>query len=608
MERRIIFCTYIVLSAFAILLLRLFSIQVIKGSRYREISDNNRLKVERVTAPRGIIYDRNGSPLVRNIPFFDISAVREYMPSDEETLLSLSALLNIEPGKLKAMLHVPAVKTYVPVKLRDNLSLSEVAMIAARKIDFPGLQVDVRTGREYIYGELAAHVSGYLNRLTPGQAGDSDYSGLPPDAFVGQYGVEKFHDDILRGRAGGRMTEVDAMGRETRVISFEEPSKGRDIRLTIDMPVQIEAEKNLAGRAGAVVAIDPQTGEILALASSPSFDPNMFMEGMSAFDWNMLVTDSKKPLLNRAIQSRYPPGSTFKVITALAALEEGVINDETKFHCKGSIEYGGREFKCWKKEGHGTVNLNRALAESCDVFFYEVGKRLDIDKLASYARRFGLGMPSGIGLNGEIAGLVPDSKWKAKAKKDKWYMGETLHTVIGQGYLTATPIEMAVVTSALVNGGRLVKPKLLMDDAGALSDSFSTAGVKPENLFRIKSALISSVNEGGGTGHLARSNITEIGGKTGTAQVVSKSVYDRNRLSELKDHAWFISFAPGDKPEIAVTVFIEHGGGGGAEAAPVAKNVIEAYFNAKAERLKQEEEKEKELEYGMGDDRQKADK
>jgi penicillin-binding protein 2 len=472
-------------------------------------------------------------------------------------------------------------RTFEPLLLKENLLLEEVARIEARKIDFPGIQVDVRMDREYLYGEHAGHVIGYLSQLTARQLREGDYPALPEKAFAGQYGVEKAYDLSLRGRTGREIIEVDAIGRETRVVSIDQPLKGQDIRLTIDIPIQIEAERNLKGRTGAVVAVVPDTGEILVLASSPSFDPNLFAGGISYDDWKGLSDNIGKPLLNRTIQGRYPPGSTFKVVTALAALEEGIIDRRTRFDCKGSVEVGGREFKCWKKEGHGRVDLHRALAESCDVFFYEIAKRIDIDVLAGYAERFGLGMDTGIDLDGEVPGFIPTSSWKKEAKGERWYLGETLNTVIGQGYLTATPMQMAMLTAAVANGGRLIRPAVLMNDDLQSELSEWSVDIDAGHIRMVKRALVAAVMDDEGTGKFARSGITDIGGKTGTAQVASMENLSEFPAERFRDHAWFIAFAPEKDPEIAVAVFVEHGGYGGATAAPIAKNVIETYFKNK---------------------------
>ncbi len=576
MEKRILIAKYIVILIFGIVSLRLWEMQIVKGGEYKKIAERNRLRIIEIPAPRGIIYDRNNNALVKNIPSFDISVIKEDMPEDPETLSALGRLIGLDPEDIEARLEKASANPFEPVKLKQNVSLKEVARVEAGRIDFPGLQVDVVISREYIYGKLASHVIGYLGRLTLEQVRDPDYMDVPEGAFIGQWGAEKVYDRILRGTAGKKIIEVDAIGRVIRVVGIQQPVKGMDIRLTIDMELQAEAEKSLRGRTGAVVAIDPDTGEILTLASIPSFDPNLFARGISYRDWRKLIKDPRKPLLNRAVQSQYPPGSTFKIITAIAALEEGIITDNTRFECKGSI-YVGRIFRCWKDEGHGNINLHRAIVESCDVYFYEIGKRLEIDTLAKYASDFGLGMPVGVELEGERSGIVPSTEWKLRTKKERWYKGETLNTVIGQGYLSTTPIQMARLMAAVVNGGRLYKLHLLKDP-GSLPQVDGVVHIKPENINLIKKALIGVVTDTDGTGWMAQSDIVSIGGKTGTTQVVGGDGTQEDIPDKYRDHAWFVAFAPEEKPEIAVAVFVEHGGHGSTAAAPIAKKVIEAYF------------------------------
>ena len=577
MERRILTGAYIVITIFAVFLLRLWYLQVIKGGEYKKIAERNRLRAIEIPAPRGIIYDRNNNALVRNIPTFDISVVKEDLPSDSETLSELGRLLGLNPEEIKNRLKRASSNPFEPVvKLKQNLSLEEVARIEAHKIDFPGLQVDVVVSREYLYGRLASHIIGYLGRLTLNQAKDPDYSDVPKEAFIGQMGAEGIYDKILRGVAGKKIIEVDAVGRVTKLIGVQPHINGEDIRLTIDRTVQAEAEYALGDKTGAVVAIDPNTGEILAMASSPSFDPNLFAKGINYTDWENIINDSQKPLLNRAIQSQYPPGSTFKIVTAIAALEEGAITEETTAHCSGGI-FVGRLFKCWRGKGHGTVRLHRAIVESCDVYFYETGRKVGIDKIAEYASALGLGKPTGIELDGEKSGIVPSTSWKLRILKQQWFTGETLNTAIGQGYVSATPHQMARLIAAVSNGGKLYKPHILKDSEHDYLDK--VVEIKPDTLNLVKSALVGVVSENGGTGHAARSNIVSIGGKTGTAQVVGGDRASRN----FKDHAWFVAFAPVENPQIAVAVFVEHGGHGGATAAPIAKRVIEAYFKEKIE-------------------------
>ncbi len=576
MEKRITIALYIVMLISAVLIFRLWHLQILKGNEYKNIDEHNRLRVLSILPPRGIIYDRDNTPLVKNIPSFDISVVKEDLPKDPETLSALAALLGIKQDRISAMLDTKPVKPFEPLTLKENVAFEEVARVEARKIDFPGLQVHVVGGREYIYGHSASHVLGYLGSLTARQMRMPEYSGIPPESVIGQYGIEKVYDRELRGVAGKKVIEVDAMGRIIKVVRIQRPIKGRDIRLTIDVDLQVEAEKSLRGKVGAVVALATETGEVLALASSPTFDPNLFVRGIRAKEWKKLVRDPRKPMLNRAFQSQYPPGSTFKIITSIAALEEGLISGNTSYYCNGSL-YFGRVFRCWKEAGHGNVRLHKALVESCDVYFYEVAKGLDIDILAQYSFSYGLGRPTGIELEGEARGIVPTSGWKRDTRKEKWYTGETLNTVIGQGYLSATPLQMARVMATVVNGGHLYKPYLVMQPESDVKPE-GRVRIKQKNIRLIKKALSGVVKEKHGTGRLADSEIVSIGGKTGTTQVVGGMTKEKELPVKFRDHAWFIAFAPADIPRIAVAVFVEHGGHGSTDAAPIAKKIIESYY------------------------------
>lgn len=575
-EKRINIAVYIVILAFCVFIFRLWSLQILKGNEYRKIDERNRVRVVDIPAPRGIIHDRNGRVLVKNIPSFDISVVKEDIPKDPATLDALGKLIGLEPDEIRNRLKKTSTKRFEPVKLKQDVSFKDVAKVEARKIDFPGLHIEVVGGREYIYGHSASHVIGYLGRLSLEQLTDPKYSDVPRTSFIGQFGAEKVFDPSLRGIGGKKILEVDAVGSTMKVVRIQRPVQGEDINLTIDIDLQIEAEKSLRGKAGAVVALRADTGEVLALASAPSFDPNLFVRGIKYNDWKRLVKDPSKPLLNRAIQSQYPPGSTFKIITAIAALEQGIIRDSTNYECKGWI-YFGRVFRCWKGGGHGNVDLYRAITESCDVYFYEIAKELPIDVLAQYAYAFGLGEPTGIELEGETRGIVPTSGWKLEKRKEQWYTGETLNTVIGQGYLSATTIQMARLIAAVVNGGKLYVPYLLKG-TDAESKVKDTVKINPEVIQFIKRALLGVVEEKDGTGKLVRSDMVRIGGKTGTTQVVG-GVYKGDDIPEKhRDHAWFISFAPEKDPQIAVAVFVEHGGHGSTGAAPIAKRIIEAYY------------------------------
>lgn len=576
LEKKITVCIYVVVVIFSVFVFRLWDLQVIKGQRYRDIAENNRLRVVGVSAPRGIIYDRHMNPLVRNIPSFDISVTGGHLPVDDRTMAALGELIGLDPGVIKKTIAAGQMTPFEGIKLKRGVTFEELARVEAGKIDFPGLQIDAVIDREYSYGNFASHVIGYLGRLTPEQSVSPEYDGVPSTAFIGQRGVEKIYDSVLRGKAGKRFLEVDATGNVIGTAGLQYPVKGEDITLTIDLAVQSEAEKSLKGMTGTVVVLDAENGETLAMASSPSFDPNIFARGISYSDWNDLRLHRGKPLLNRAIQSQYPPGSTFKIITALAALEEGLITENTRFDCRGSIKFG-RDFRCWKAGGHGLAGLYRAIVESCDVFFYEIGKRLSIDTLSRYALGFGLGVPVGIELEDERSGIVPSTDWKLRAKKEKWYRGETLNTVIGQGYLTTTPIQVARFMAAVINGGRVLRPHIVKKDNGS-ENVIRRLDLKEGNVEFVRRSLVGVVEESYGTGKLARSDIVGIGGKTGTTQVIGKSEKTGPVPESFRDHAWFVAYAPVDNPRIVVSVFVEHGGYGSTVAAPIAKRVIEAYF------------------------------
>jgi penicillin-binding protein 2 len=577
--KRIRLGSYIVIGVFLILSLRLLQLQVLDTALYKQMSEDNRLKILKTPAPRGIIYDRNGTPLVKNIPSFSVSMI--YENGRHLDIDALSGFLGMKKEEIREKLHRKDNSPFVPIKLKQGLSFEEIARIEARKSDFPGLFVETDVGREYLFGKVGAHIIGYLGKITTSQTNNPvlgpQLKHFPPDALIGQWGIEALFDERLRGTPGENIIEVDALGREIRIIQERQPIKGNDVTTSIDINIQKAVEDSFGSKAGALVAIKPDTGEILALESLPSFDPNIFSSGIQYEDWKHLIEDKKKPMLNRAIQSQYPPGSTFKIITAVAALEEGVIDLNTKINCSGGVNYGKWTFGCWKKGGHGPVDFHRAIVESCDVYFYELGKRLGIDRIYKYATAFGLGRETGIMLAPvtERKGLVPNTEWKKDKKNLSWYLGDTFISAIGQGYVTATPVQMASMTASFVNGGHIYRPSLVSGGG----EPKGSVTLKPETVTTIKEALSGVVNAPNGTAQRAKSVIVEIGGKTGTAQVVGKK---KGAVAEkFMDHAWFVAFAPVDNPEIALSVFVEHGGGGGAIAAPIAKKAIEAYFISK---------------------------
>ncbi|MEW6416749.1 MAG: penicillin-binding protein 2 [Nitrospirota bacterium] len=568
--------TYIVVMAFLLLVMRLWQLQILQGSEYRRLSEANRLRVITIPAPRGIIFDRNGIPLVKNSPYYNAAVIPNEFDKSKVDLLS--NVLNLSKDEILKKLNESGSSPLIPIRLKEGLSFRDVAYIESRRSDFPGLIIEVEVSREYIYGDVASHLIGYLGKLTPAQSKDPAFRDVPPDAFIGQWGIEKILDESLRGSPGKRVIEVNALGREIRLLQVKPPVKGEDITLSLDINLHKEAERAFGEKAGALVAIKPGTGEILGMLSKPSFDPNLFAKGISYEEWKALTHDKKNPMLNRALQSQYPPGSTFKIVTAIAALEEGVITPTTKVDCRGGITYGRWHFGCWRKHGHGVVSLHRAIVESCDTYFYEAGKRLGIDKIYDYATSLGLGRKTGIELVRERQGLIPNTNWKLENKKLPWFLGETFNTAIGQGYVAATPLQLAVMTSTIANGGDLYKPTLIKDAPPII---LGKAKARPETLEIIKKGLSGVVNEPSGTGWAARSQIMSIGGKTGTAQVVAIKRDSQSLPEKFRDHAWFVAFAPVEQPEIALAVFVEHGGHGGGAAAPIAKRAIEGYMNSK---------------------------
>ena len=574
-SEKILSVVYLIAGLFFILVIKLWQLQLLQGDEYRRLSEENRLRIVRVAAPRGIIYDRNGIPLVKNSPYYSVSINPQTLGRIDMT--ALSTLLNMDKGTLAERIsHNRSL--YEPIRLKEGLSPKDIAFIEARRSDFPGLSIDVDVSREYLFGNIGAHLIGYLGKPRQSQSTDPEFRDVPPDAFIGQWGIEKLYDKELRGIPGERVIEVDALGRELRLIQEKPSVSGEDMKLAMDINLQKAAEEAFGEKTGAFVALKPDSGEILALASKPSFDPNLFARGITPGQWEDIIKNPKQPLLNRALQSQYPPGSTFKIITALAALEEGVITPDTKVTCKGGIAYGRWHFGCWQKKGHGVLSLHRALVESCDVFFYETGKKLGIDRIASYARELGLDSEVGLMLVQERRGLIPDTKWKQEKKKQPWYLGETFNAAIGQGYVAVTPFQMARVMSIISNGGSVYTPSILL-----LKDKpepVKRLNIKPETFAILNKALFGVVNEQGGTGWAARSPMTQICGKTGTAQVVGLK-RDSKYLSEMqKDHAWFVSYAPYEKPAIALAVLVEHGGHGGGAAAPIAKRAIEAFMRS----------------------------
>lgn len=585
LQRRLVILRIGLLFVVALLALRLWHLQVREGLYYRDLSENNRTRSVMLEPARGLIYDRNGVLLANNVPSFTLYVTLEDV-KDRETLIDkLTELLGLDPELIRKKLSGKGGKL-LPRKIKDRLTLREATIIESHRLDLPGVMVQVESQRNYPGGATAAHLVGYVGEISAEQLEKAEFADLHQGSIVGQYGVEKTFDRHVRGQAGQKSVEVDALGHEKRTVVVDRPLAGNDLYLTIDARLQKVAEELLGEESGAIVALDPTNGDVLAMASRPAFDPNVLSRELTAKQWTEIVQDEGRPLNNRASQGQYPPGSTFKVLMAAAALESNTVTPSTGVHCNGGYQFGRRVYRDWKAGGHGLVNLRSALVHSCDVYFYTVGQRMGIDTIADYAHQFGLGKETGVELPSERVGIVPSTSWKEKAKNEAWLPGETISASIGQGYVTVTPLQMATLMATVANDGVAFRPRLVqavMDrSTGRLQELPAVPrgklAVKPQTLRVIKEALAGVVEEG--TATRAKSTITKIAGKTGTAQTVAlRTGPEKDIPKKYRDHAWFIAFAPLDRPKIAVAVLAEHMGHGGSAAAPLAKELIEAYVN-----------------------------
>lgn len=577
----------VVLVVFSFLLVRAWYLQVFQGSYYRGMAENNRIRLVEIPAPRGFIYDRNGTLLVNNIPSFNLYLVQEDILDLEDTLSRLSGYIGLSKDELNQ--RIMRKKNLVPsgpLKIKSDLTLKEAALIEGHLLDLSGVRIEAEAKRSYIFGGLAAHLLGHVGEITSEQLEQQVYLGASPGSIVGQYGGEKTYDALIRGKNGQKSIEVDAQGHERRILKVKEPVKGNDLYLTIDLDLQQTAETALGEESGAVLAMDPWTGDILAMVSHPTFDPNFISGILTPAAWEALAHDPSHPLNNRVLQGQYSPGSVFKIVVSTALLESDSVPPSITVNCKGGLQFGNRLYRDWKKTGHGVVDLHRAIVESCDVFFYEVGIRLGIDTLAEYSRRFGLGQPTGIPLAFEKSGLIPSTTWKKKSRGEPWYPGETLSAAIGQSYITVTPLQMAMLVSSIATQGYQYQPRILgrMKGPNGSSGEFPpvltrVVKLREQTLATLYHALGGVVSEEHGTGRAARSSIIEIGGKTGTAQVVGAKHWmtGKDMPREFRDHAWFVALAPLDHPRIVVVALVEHGGHGGSAAAPIARKVIEEF-------------------------------
>lgn len=581
--------------AFVALVGRLFLFQLIQGDRYTYLSENNRIRIKKIPGARGMVFDRIGRLLVDNRPSFDLLFVPEDAAEPEGTLKDLARFLGRDETELLNLLDQNRVRpAFGEIVVGRDIDWRSVVAVETHQLDLPGVTLWIRPRRSYLMDGKAAHVLGYIGEIGPRQLKARRDKGYGMGDEIGQFGLEKNWEEFLRGRGGGQQVEVDSLGRRVRVLHAVEDVPGQNVYLTLDRELQETGYEALEGKEGTIVALDVNSGAILALVSTPAFDPNVFARGVSVEEWRTLTRNPANPLNNRAIQGQYPPGSTFKIVLAVAALEEGIIQPEKPILCQGSLAVGNRVFRDWKKEGHGAVDLHKGLVESCDVYFYQLGQKLGIDRIAHYARALGLGERTGIALDHEKSGLIPDTAWKKKRFGQPWFPGETPSVSIGQGYVSVTPLQMANLIATVANGGTLYRPWLVRKVKsldGRLIREYEpeiirSLDLKETTLENVRRALQDVVNNPSGTGGRAKSNIVAIAGKTGTAQVAEMKgamVKSEYLPYNIRDHAWFVAYAPAEKPEIAVVVLIEHGGHGASAAAPLAKKIIERYLSRQTE-------------------------
>ena len=591
LEPRVVVISGLMMAVLGLVSIRLYYLQVIKNSEFIELADRNRIRLRRVTAPRGLVFDRRHRPLVDTRPSFNAVMVPEDSPNTTQTIAKLQNLLGQDDiqQKLDAA-DENGRPDFEPVTVDERLEWPQVVALETHQLDLPGVSLEITPARHYLYGSLAAHLLGYVGEVDRNDLMKASYK---MGDEIGKFGLERGWEPFLRGEAGGQEIEVDAVGRRLRVLKEIPDHPGNSIVLTLDLDVQQAAEQAMQGKIGALVALDPNNGDIIAMASNPSFDPDIFGGGVKAADWRKLMTDPDHPLQNRVIQGVYPPGSTFKIVDSIAGMEEHTLTPETTYYCNGGMWFGGRTYHCWRKTGHGAIQLHRAIVSSCDVFFYNVGEKVGIDKLSHWAHLLGLGEHSGIALDNEKSGTMPSSAWKYKRFRERWYPAETLSVAIGQGYVTATPLQMAEVAEAVANGGIRYRPQFVREVEGL--DGQATRSYEPiiesriefdpQVLTEIRNAMSDVVNGAGGTGHKCKLDGIEVCGKSGTAQVVGnkaanlESGEDEDKIPyKYRDNGWFIAFAPKDHPQIAVACIIEHGGHGGSSAAPVIHDVMQRFF------------------------------
>jgi penicillin-binding protein 2 len=585
-QGRLAVASYIIVGMVGLLLLGFWKLQVIDADKYAQMAERNRVRLIPIIAPRGRMLDRDGRVLVDNRPSFSVLLLRDDPDQVEKYLPTIADGLGLSLQDLRDQLDsAKDLPKFQPIVIKPEATPADVAYIESHRSDVPVLEMLSVSRRRYLPGEFLAHVTGYVGEVSEQQI-EASNGKLRPGDFAGKNGLERQYNDILMGTDGMRRVIVNSVGKEVGRLSEQEAIPGKQIQLTIDYDLQQVAEQSLGPRDGAVVALDPRTGEVLAMVSHPAPDPNDFAVRISRDEWKQLNDDLAHPLLNRAIQAQLAPGSVFKVIMAVAMLQDHVPPANFTAYCPGYATFYGRQFKCWVygklKSGHGLVDLHKAIMESCDVFFYNVGQRLGIDRIAYYARLLGLGKKTGIDLPSEESGLIPSEEWVERVYHRKWYAGETISVAIGQGAVTVTPLQLAYTIGGIAMGGEFMQPHLIK---GAASVQEKRVDISQDTVEKVTDAMYDVVNGDGGTARNVQLKGIDFSGKSGTAQLINYDLRSRlGKTKEFKDNSWFVGFAPRRNPEIVVCVLVQGGGHGSEAAAPVVRDVVKAYYDKKAKK------------------------
>jgi penicillin-binding protein 2 len=591
---RAIVAGLLVIVALLVLLARLAQLQIAEHEHFTTLSKDNRVKLVPLPPTRGLIYDRNGVLLAENRPAYSLEMVPEQAQDIEDTLQRLAGIIEISEVDLERFNRLKQRKRrFDSVPIRTNISIEEAARFAVHRHRFPGLDIKAQLLRHYPYREETSHVVGYVGRVSKRDLEHIDASNYAGTSHMGKTGVEKSYEAVLHGAVGVQQVEVNSVGRVARVLEHEPPLPGQDLHLHLDIDLQRVGLEALGEHNGAVVALDPDTGGVLALVSKPGFDPNLFVEGISSKAYNALQQDPNRPLYDRALRGQYPPGSTVKQFIGLAGLETGHITFDTSVYCPGFYRLPGHQhrYRDWKRTGHGPMDLDAAITQSCDVFYYKLAHEMGVDALSSYLQHFNFGEQTGIDLQGEARGILPSREWKRRNRRQPWYPGETVIMGIGQGYFLSTPLQLAAATAAIANGGTFYTPRLVdyLESRGERKvrspippNGETIPIVKPEHWDDVRTAML-HVTEGlRGTAKRIRTEHYRIAGKTGTAQVFTlgqDEEYDEDAISRKhRDHALFVAYAPAEDPQIAVAVIAENGGSGSGTAAPIARKVLDAYL------------------------------